>query len=304
MISYEGLKHKPHLLKNFTGLSHRGFKKLSVAFGQAYVADLAEREAKRGTRRRRRAGGGRRGALGRLEDKLLFILFYFKFYPVQEVQGYFFGLSQPQANDWIHRLTPVLNQALGYECQLPARQTQTAEAVLKACPGLQFIIDGTERPVRRPQDGDKQRQSYSGKKKRHTVKNNVVSDKRTGKIKVLSPTVPGKQHDKSLADAQQLVFPEGSQLWKDTGFQGYEPPNVMTFQPKKKPRSAELSPADKRLNTQISQGRIGVEHALRGVKVFHIVADIFRNFRLGFDDLVMQICCALHNFRLDFPLAA
>ena len=304
MITYEGLKHKPRLLKNFTGQSHRGFKKLTVSFGQAYAADLAEREAKRVTLRRRRAGGGRRGALGTLEDKLLFILFYFKFYPVQEVQGYFFGLSQPQANDWLHRLTPVLNQALGYECQLPARQTQSAEAVLAACPGLQFIIDGTERPVRRPTDADKQRAYYSGKKKRASVKNNVVSDKRTGKVKVLSPTVLGKQHDKSLADEQNLVFPEGSQLWKDTALQGYEPANIMTFQPTKKPQGAELSPSDKRLNTQISQGRIGVEHTLRGVKVFHIVADIFRNFRLGFDDVVMQICCALHNFRLDFPLAA
>jgi hypothetical protein len=275
-----------------------------VAFSQAYGEDLIARERQRGDARRRRAGGGRKGALSTIEDKLVFILFYVKYYPVQVVQGYFFGLSQPQANEWIHRLTPLLNQALGYECQLPARQTQSAEAVLAACPGLQFIIDGTERPVRRPKDGERQRQYYSGKKKRHTVKNNIVSDKRTGKILVLSPTVPGKQHDKSLADAQQLVFPLGSQLWKDTGFQGYEPPNAMTFQPTKKPKGADLSASDKRLNTQISQGRIGVEHALRGVKVFHIVAQTFRNFRLGFDDLVMQICCALHNFRLDFPLAA
>jgi hypothetical protein len=304
MITYESLKPKPELLKNFTGLSHRAFKKLAVAFEQAYADDLKAREDRRERPRQRQVGGGRKGALPRLEDKLLFILFYFKFYPVQVVQGYFFGLSQPQANDWIHRLTPVLNQALGYECQLPARQTQRAEEVLKACPGLQFIIDGTERPIRRPKDTERQREHYSGKKKRHTIKNNVISDKRTGKIKVLSPTVPGKQHDKALADAQQIIFPPGSQLWKDTGFQGYDPANVMTFQPKKKPRGAELSPSDKRLNTQISQGRIGIEHALRGVKVFHIVADTFRNLRTGFDDLVMQVSCALHNLRQDFPLAA
>jgi hypothetical protein len=304
MITYESLKTKPGLLKNFTGLSHGGFKKLSITFGQAYADDLRAREEEREAPRQRREGGGRKGALARLEDKLLFILFYFKFYPVQVVQGYFFGLSQPQANDWIHRLTPVLNQALGDECQLPARQTQAVAAVLAACPGLQFILDGTERPIRRPKDAERQRRHDSGKKKRHTVKNNVISDKRTGKIKVLSPTVPGKQHDKALADTQKIIFPPGSQLWKDTGFQGYEPANVMTFQPKKKPRSAELSAADKRLNTQLSQGRIGIEHALRGVKVFHIVADVFRNLRLDFDDLVMQVCCGLHNLRLDFPLAA
>ena len=303
MISYETLKKKATLFKSFTGLSHRGFKQLKAAFAQAYADAATIQEVQREEPRRRRMGGGRK-RMRTLDDKLVFILFYFKHYPIQLAQGYFFGLGAAQANVWIHRLTPVLNQALGYECQLPARQAQTADQVFTACPGLQFIIDGTERPVRRPKDTDKQRQYYSGKKKRHTVKNNVLSDKRTGKIKVLSPTVPGKQHDKALADAQQLVFPLGSQLWKDTGFQGYEPANVMTFQPKKKPKGGELSPSDKRLNTQISQGRIGVEHTLRGVKVFHIVADTFRNLRLGFDDLVMQVACALHNLRLDFPLAA
>jgi hypothetical protein len=304
MMTYESLKTKAGLLKNFTGLSHRGFKKLAVAFDQAYAEDLQGWEEQRAVPRQRRVGGGRQGALSTVEDKLLFILFYFKYYPVQVVQGYFFGLSQPQANEWIHRLTPVLNQALGDECQLPERQTDAVAAVLAACPGLQFIIDGTERPIRRPKDAERQRQHDSGKKKRASVKNNVISDKRTDKIKVLSPTVPGKQHDKALADAQKIVFPPGSQLWKDTGFQGYEPANVMTFQPKKKPRGAELSEADKRLNTQLSQGRIGIEHSLRGVKVFHIVADIFRNLRLGFEDLVMQVACGLHNLRLDFPLAA
>ncbi len=304
MISYESLKNKASLMKAFSGVSHRAFKKLSGTFERAYAEDVEQREGQRAEARRRRVGGGRKSALGTLDDKLLFILFYFKYYPVQVVQGYFFGMGQAQANAWIHRLTPVLNQALGYEGQLPARQTQTAEAVLKACLGLQFIIDGTERAVRRPKDAERQQQYYSGKKKRHTVKNNVITDKRTSKVKVLSPTVPGKQHDKSLADDQAIVFPPGSQLWKDTGFQGYEPTHVTTFQPTKKPKGAELTPSQKRLNTHISQGRIGVEHTLRGVKVFHIVADTFRNLRVGFDDLVMQVACGLHNLRLDFPLAA
>ncbi len=54
----------------------------------------------------------------------------------------------------------------------------------------------------------------------------------------------------------------------------------------------------------MSQGRIGVEHSLRGVKVFHSVADPVRHLRLGFDDLVLQIACPWHTLRLDFPLAA
>jgi hypothetical protein len=242
--------------------------------------------------------------LPRIEDKLVCILLYFRRYPVQMAQGFFFGMGQPQANEWIHRLSPILKQALGYEMQRPARAPKAIQQVLSACPGLEFIIDGTERPIRRPKDRDRQQQNYSGKKKRHTRKNNVISDKRTRKIKGLSPTVEGKRHDKKRADEQHWTFPPGSKLWKDTGFQGYEPSAVQTFQPTKKPKGRALSPEERLTNTAISKGRIGVEHSLGGVKVFRIVQDVFRNLRQDFDDLVMEIACGLHNFRVDHPLTA
>jgi hypothetical protein len=234
----------------------------------------------------------------------LFILFYFKVYPLQELLGFLFGLSQPQANYWIHSLTPILNQALGYEQQLPARKTGDIERLLAECPDLEFIIDGTERPIQRPKDPQGQRDNYSGKKKRHTVKNNVISHKPTKKIKALSPTVPGKKHDKKLADQEQYRFPAGSKLWKDTGFQGYEPQQIITYQPKKKPKGGELTVAEKEANQAISKERIGVEHSIGGVKVFHIVRDIYRNHKQGFEDLIMETACGLHNLRLDFPMAA
>jgi hypothetical protein len=304
MITYQRLKQTPALFKCFTGLTRKAFHHLLVDFRQAYEADLDKRDRQREQPRRRRRGGGQKGALVSLENKLLFILFYFRFYPIQALQGYLFGMGQPQANQWVQRLTPILNQALGYELQLPARQTHDIQQVLVTCPGLEFIIDGTERPIRRPKDKDKQRRHYSGKKKRHTVKNNVISDKRTRKIKVLSPTVEGKMHDKKLADEQHIPFPPGSSLWKDTGYQGYEPDDVLTFQPKKKPKGGELTPQQKACNTAISSQRMGVEHSIGGVKVYRIVHDVFRNLVDGFDDLVMETACGLHNLRIDHPMTA
>lgn len=304
MIRFEQLKNKPQMLSCLTGLSLTAFVELLPAFGVAYETDLAQRDERRARPRQRGRGAGQKGALPRIEDKLLFILFYYRMYPVQMAQGFFFGMGQPQANEWIHRLSPILKQALGYERQLPARAPKDIQQVLSACPGLEFIIDGTERPIRRPKDKDRQQQNYSGKKKRHTRKNNVVSDKRTRKIKGLSPTVEGKRHDKKLADDQHWTFPPGSTLWKDTGFQGYEPVDVQTFQPTKKPKGRDLSPEERLTNAAISKDRIGVEHSLGGVKVFRIVQDVFRNLRPNFDDLVMEIACGLHNFRVDHPLTA
>ena len=304
MLKFQLLKKNLAAFQCFTGLNLAAFYELLLSFERAYEADLDQREQDRTTKRQRERGGGRNGALPILENKLLFILFYFKVYPVQEVQGYVFEMGQTQAGEWIQRLTPILNQALGYEKQLPARKAQDIEQVLRMCPELEFIIAGTERSIRRPKSKDQQESHYSGKKKRHTVKNNLVTEKRTKKVKVLSATCEGKKHDKKLADEQAIPFPPGSKVWKDTGFQGYEPEGVTTYQPMKKPKGKELTTEQKQKNKELSRERIGVEHSIGGIKVFRIVHDIFRNFRKGFDDLVMETACGLHNWRLDFRLTA
>jgi hypothetical protein len=302
MIRYAKLAKKPGLFQSFTGLRLEAFHELLSAFEEAYDDDLAKRDRQKQQARQRQRGGGRISQIPEIEDKLVFILVYFRFYPVQVLQGFLFGLSQAQANDWIHRLTPILNAALGYEQQLPARQSKEIEAILATCPELEFMIDGTERPIRRPKDPNQQKLKYSGKKKHHTVKNNVITEKKTGKIKGLSPTVSGKVHDKKLADEQDLRFPKNSKLWQDTGFQGYGPEHVTIFQPKKKPRGGELTREEKEQNTAISRQRIKVEHSIGGVKVFAIVGQVFRNLKPAFDDLVMETACGLHNLRLDFPM--
>ena len=304
MLTYAKIENRPRIFQSLTGLTPAAFAKLLPAFTQAYEAALLTEDAQRETARRRQRGGGRKATLATMADKLVFILFYFKFYPTQELLGFFFGFSQGQANHWVHRLTPILNQALGYEKQLPARKTTEVEEVLAACPGLEFIIDGTERPIQRPKDRQKQRDYYSGKKKRHTVKNNVITDKRTKKVKVLSRTVPGKKHDKKLADEEKYRYPKDSKLWQDNGFQGYAPEGVLIYQPKKRPKGGELTLAEKEHNQTIARERIGVEHSIGGVKVFRIVRDIYRNHKHHFEDLVMETACGLFNLRLDYPCAA
>jgi DDE superfamily endonuclease len=205
---------------------------------------------------------------------------------------------------WIHRLTPVLNQALGFEQQLPAQRAAAGTQVLRACPGLEFIIDGAERPIQRPKDKQRQREYYSGKKKRHTVKNVTIGDRRTRKIKALSRTRPGKTSDKRTADEADYHFPARSKLWKATGFQGYEPPKVRTYQPKKKPRKGELTAAEKATNQAISRKRVRIEHRIGGAKVFHLARDVFRNRRDEDVDLSFETACGLHNLRCDYRLSA
>jgi hypothetical protein len=304
MLNYAKIKDKLKIFRSFTGLTLPAFGQLLSDFSRAAEQSGQQQEAQRRQPRQRQRGGGRKPTLGTLEDKLVFILFYFKFYPTQEVLGFLFGLGQPQANEWVHRLTPLLNAALGYEQQLPARQAADLEQLLAQCPELEFIIDGTERPIQRSTDPQRQREHYSGKKKRPTVKNIVVSEKRTKKVKGLGRTQPGKKHDKAATDEEGYRFPKDSKLWKDLGFQGYEPKQTTTYQPKKKPKGGDLTAAEKEQNQAISRERIGIEHSLGGVKVFRIVHDIYRNHKQKFEDLIMETACGLHNLRLDYPLTA
>ena len=155
--------------------------------------------------------------------------------------GLLFGMSQPQACEWIKKLTPQFNAVLGREWLLPARRPADLATRLKEVPELRpLVLDGAERPVRRPKDKDDQKQNYSGKKKSHRKKNRLLSSEK--RVVYLGPTSPGSVHDKKLADESGLSFPSGALVVKDTGFQGYEPPECDTLQPKKKPRGRELHP--------------------------------------------------------------
>lgn len=298
MLSYVNLRTKPRIFRSLSGLSLEEFDSLLPKFEQAWQAYLMSEYVHRDGRKRQ-YGGGRKAELVSAGDKLWFILFYFRHYPTQEVQGFLFGIGQAQANVWVHRLTGVLNQALGYEQHLPERHPHKLEQILAACPELEFVIDGTERRINRPKDKEKRDQHYSGKKKATTVKNNVITERRRGgKVKYLSQTVEGKRHDKKLADEEGYQFPKGSKLWKDTGFQGYEPENTLTFQPQKKPRGKELTDNEKKRNRELSSERVIIEHHIGGVKRSRIVYDTFRNRKDKYVDIVMETACGLHNFRV------
>lgn len=87
---------------------------------------------------------------------------------------------------------------------------------------------------------------------------------------------------------------------QDTGFQGFVMDGIVIIQPKKKPRGKALLPEDKEFNRIIAKIRIRVEHVMSGIKRYRIVKDKIRNWKKGFRDMVMETCCGLHNFMLNF----
>ena len=298
LLTYDTLmSHIPTFLA-FTGLYSQEFMGLLLDFDLAWhTYELDHLLAS--CPRSRRPGGGRKPRLASIEAKLLFILVHVKLYPLQVVLGFLFGLSQSRANEWLHILTPILHDALKRSRLLPERDGSRLAAILAATEELIALLDGVERPTQRPTDPEQQRANYSGKKKSHRRKNIVVSTYRRRRVEFLSKTVEGRRHDKPIADEADLTFPDDIVLAQDTGLQGYCPPNVRLCQPKKKPKGQELSPDDKARHTLIARLRIRIEHVIAGVKRSRIVKDLFRNTTAGYDDLVMEVACGLHNLRAD-----
>ncbi|KAF5425999.1 DDE superfamily endonuclease [Candidatus Methanomarinus sp.] len=223
MLNIDRALGDDRLIKAIIGLSASEFNKLIERFREEFQNE-AQARYETGVElgnRERKPGGGRIGKLGSYATKLFFTLFYFKCYPIFNILGFLFVLDRSNAHRNSHKLASILEKALGKEMVLPARKISTAEELLEAFPDVRdLLIDGTERPIQRPKDNEKQKENYSGKKKMHTRKNIIISDKKK-RIGYVGPTMNGKRHDYGMFKEEFLppsvVFPRGMALWMDLG---------------------------------------------------------------------------------------
>jgi hypothetical protein len=119
-------------------------------------------------------------------------------------------------------------------------------------------------------------------------------------ILFLSDTSAGSTHDKRIADATPYPLPAGSCLLQDLGFLAFTLDHVQIIMPTRKPRGRKLTRAQKAANRRIARRRVRIEHVHSSVKRCRIVHDTNRLRKTGVRDRVMEVCCALHNFRVRF----
>lgn len=293
MLRYSDVKNDSGLLQALTSLSSDEFELILPIFRDklvSYLGGMWEEEPP--------TGPGARPKLGNAENALFFILFYFKNYPLQAVLGFLFGLSQSRANELIYEFTCVLRVTLKKSGCIPERIACKLETLIEY-EEQTYSIDGTERRVERSKDDEKQKKDYSGKKHAHTRLNLLISGNNDMKVKYLGRTYAGSTSEVKIAKEENVCFPDGVHLYQDKGLQGYSPSGVIIHQPKKRPPGGELTEEEKKSNSLISSVRIAVEHVISGIKRLHIVKQVFRNKVDGFDDIVLEIACGLHNFRCD-----
>lgn len=157
-------------MRALTGVSIAQFEVLLEVFTMIYqqIQWQTYQEGLGAGTRQRQPGGGRKGALPTMREKLMFLLYYFKVYPTFDVLGTHFGMARSKANENLHKLAPVLYEALVHLEVMPQREFATPDELLEALDGMETIlVDVTERQQRRPQDEQTQREHYSGKKTTH-----------------------------------------------------------------------------------------------------------------------------------------
>ena len=295
------LKH-PELFQYVIGVSYNQFLDILPKFSKA----LRQTEAKKAysKKRLRETGGGRKAKLSDDYQKLFFILFYYKTYPTFRFAQVIYGIDKRNIQLWVRFLAPVLFSTLGYELSLKVRKKISRwDLWLEEYPQLQeFIVDCTERQVQRPKDNKLQSEYYSGKKKHHSVKNQIFVSPNSRKILTVSDTVSGTIHDKKLFDADPLLLhlPEGSTGMGDLGYLGSEDlnPNLKMILPQKKPPGKELTEAEKTNNKAISSIRVRVEHPFSYLKHFNILSQKFRGRVTNQQnlDLPIKTIACIYNF--------
>jgi hypothetical protein len=269
-----------------TGLTPAASRQLLAEVGPAWEQAQARRRRRPG--RRRKAGAGRKFALP-LADRLLMLLVYYRTYVPHTFLGFLFGVDDSTVSRNNRRVEPLLAGIF----RIPERAVTLLPEEVR-----ELFFDGTERPIRRPARG--QKRYYSGKKKRHTLKHQVVvvrRRKRPGRgrrprrlrVAAVSAAFPGSVHDKRVFDAAGVAVPAGAVGYGDTAYLGT---GLRT--PKRKPRGGELTARQRAGNRRVGRKRVAVEHGIGKLKIWRIAAERYRN-RRSRHTLMMKNVAGLHN---------
>jgi len=286
------------LCKSLSGLTVSEFTYLVSDFSWNYHVY----EAKRITDRKRKLGGGRGSKIETIEEKLFYVLFYMKTYPTFDVASFYVGFARSKAHKWAHILFPILEQTMKRKLVLPQRKISSREEFERLYPEVKEVFaDGIERSIQRSKNKKKQNKTYSGKKKQHTRKSVVVSDRKR-RIHVVTKQKSGRRHDKRLADKESIfeMIPQDIPVFIDTAFIGEQKVHSNLYIPKKKTKKRPLTDDEKEMNKLISSYRVLVEHAIGGIKRYRCMSEKLRNRKAFIDDTFILLSAGLWNYHLQF----
>jgi len=301
LLSYDRLSKKPLLFKSFTGLSVKQFNDIYCEIESKYSEYDIKRLSSRKERRERAVGAGRRFKL-LVKDRVIMILVYYRLYITYTLMEFLFGLDQSNVCRDIQKIERLIRRCLPIPQKLYniTKRLKTREEVEEYFPGFLAFTDCTEQPIPRPAKNRKKRRLYySGKKKKHTVKNLYTANQKGLLIYKTKRRQRGRRHDYRIYKKNHPKLPKDVLSMLDLGFLGVEKdfPEQKSSLPIKKEKDHELTEVQKEYNKNHSAKRIVIEHAICRIKKYRIMNDVFRN-RLRKYNKVSDIVSGLVNYRI------
>lgn len=287
ILRYTNLQRYPRVFLAVTGLKLPEFAALVDDLLPLYAAAEQQRHLKQHppSERKRAPGGGHPFTLP-VRDQLLLTLVWLRIYPTHEVLGFLMGVSDSTVSRLVHRWLPLLAQAGRDEMRQvdPGRKhRRSLEQVLTEVPQLTALVDSFEQRVQRPSDPQEQRQHYSGKKKTHTLKTQVVVQPDTGLFMDVSESVRGPTNDHTLVRRSGVRgrLPSCTVLGGDLGYVGQvkEPGDMEVATPRRKPRGKERPQEDVAYNKAFAQVRVKVEHSIGRARRYQALSQQDRHHR-------------------------
>jgi hypothetical protein len=318
MITYVNLSKHPSAAPSLIGMRLPAFDQLFAEFEAAHAQRLAQSALTKKTRqpRQRALGAGRKHRYD-LRDRLLLTLFFLRVYMTYEVLGFFFDLNKTNIEDILHDVLSTLETMATFALERPSAERQklrSPAAVMDAFADVRLIVDAKEQRIQRPKNTkdnqgnlqDIQKPYYSGKKKAHTLKNeiDVAPD---GRIELISESVPGgANHDLSLQrqtrSLERLCKDEAGMV--DKGYDGVQNdyPDRTIYQPYKARRGHPLTQEQKAYNRHLAGYRIVVEHTNAQLNRFEILKQVYRHVREGHTQIVRVVAGLVNRQIAQTPL--
>jgi transposase len=314
MLTYETLRQHPRAFRSLTGHTPEQFAALFADFAPAHqqrrAAALTTR--RRGLPRQRAVGAGSKYRHD-LRTRLLMTLFWARVYPSLEVVGFFFALDKTNVHDSINDILATLDTLAAFPFERPTKERKklhSAGAVMDAFPEVRLVIDAKEQRIQRPKsskDEDRQKPYYSGKKKCHTLKNEIAVQP-DGRIGAISASVPGGSiHDLTLLRGTDLIGrldPASEAAMVDKGYDGIRKdyPAHTIYQPFKARRNHPLTPEQRAYNRHLSGYRIVVEHTNAQLNQFQVLAQVYRHAREGHSRVIRAVAYLVDRRICERPL--
>jgi DDE superfamily endonuclease/Helix-turn-helix of DDE superfamily endonuclease len=299
LLSYERLSRKPILFKSFSaGLTVQEFDEIYEEIAKRYDKHEIQRLSKR-KNRERSIGAGRHFKLD-LRDRFLMLLIYYRLYITYTLAGFLFDLDQSNIYRDIQKIESLIRDCVPIPQKIYniTKRLRTPEEVEKYFPGFLAFTDCTEQQIPRPVDKRRRKAYYSGKKKTHTVKNQLMVNNR-GYILHKVGYKKGRKHDYDIYKKNHPVTPKEVVNVVDLGYLGVEKdfPEQISALPSKRKRNQDLSQEEIEYNRIYAKKRIVIEHTICKLKKYRIMSDTFRN-RLRKYNRISDIVTGLVNYRM------